>query len=396
MIRSGHEVYVVAPRVGDSDRYVYEGVSVFRYSISGQMSKNVCKGLSAPDGLDNFEKIIMEIAPDIIHFHTFNTIVNTYHLKTAKKLGIKTVFTPHQAGVFCPKGSLIAMSGQRCNGNVGSNPCTYCYLRDKGLSSVKASVLNVCGMVADLVPLFRRMEPASLFVKQTRLKELRDIQRYADKVIAISPWVQDTLHKNGVSNVCLVRQGVDKTLVGITKIEKKPDNILRLIFVGRIYPIKSLETLCAALEEIDKDRIHLTMACVCGKDRYAARIKDFVHSLPHFSWMENVPHDRLGEMLSEHDILVLPSISEMSPLVILEAFAAGIPVLASSIPPVTDLVEDGKNGLTFPVKDSSTLAQLLMRLQNEPQLVSALKQGVRAPRTFTEVSEELENVYASL
>lgn len=396
MLKKGYEVSVIAPRCGKKEIYDYKGIKVYRYAIPLSQPKNVCKGISAPDGIREFIAIIKEINPDIVHFHTFNTAVNNFHLKAVKELGIKTVFTPHQAGIFCGKGNLIDERGRRCNGQVTRNRCTRCYLQEKGFHIGMAHCLEIIGTLARKIPLLRSMIPASCMVGQSRLNELKSIQEYADRVIAISQWVQEAFAKNGIDNVSLVSQGVDVSLISNKKVHRDVRKRLRIIFVGRIYPIKSLETLCTALKKVDVNQIHLTMACVCGKDEYALGVKQFVHTLPNFSWEENVSHERLGDILADNDILVLPSISEMSPLVILEAFAAGIPVVASDIPPITDLVVNGENGLTFPVRDSNALAHHIENLLLKPELLVHLKTNVRPPRTFSDVSDDLLLIYNNL
>jgi glycosyltransferase involved in cell wall biosynthesis len=73
------------------------------------------------------------------------------------------------------------------------------------------------------------------------------------------------------------------------------------------------------------------------------------------------------------DILVLPSHREGLPTVILEAQAAGIPVVGASATGITDVVADGKTGLLFPVGDAAALAEAIARLIADNGLANKLR-----------------------
>jgi glycosyltransferase involved in cell wall biosynthesis len=76
------------------------------------------------------------------------------------------------------------------------------------------------------------------------------------------------------------------------------------------------------------------------------------------------------------DILVLPSLSEGRPNVVLEAHACGLPVVATNVGGTPELLEDGVNGLLVPVGDSDALAGALRRLATDHDL--RLRLGVAA------------------
>ena len=87
---------------------------------------------------------------------------------------------------------------------------------------------------------------------------------------------------------------------------------------------------------------------------------------------EDVP-----QVLADTDIFVLPSRTEAFPNVLLEAMATGLPVVASDVGGIPELVEDGRNGLLVPVGDAQALAAAIVRLMAEPQLADALGEAAR-------------------
>ena len=78
--------------------------------------------------------------------------------------------------------------------------------------------------------------------------------------------------------------------------------------------------------------------------------------------------DDVAAMLARADVFVLSSTSEGLPLSILEAMAAGLPVVASSVGGVPEAVEDGETGLLVPPRDPVRLAAALERLLVDPAL----------------------------
>jgi glycosyltransferase involved in cell wall biosynthesis len=91
-------------------------------------------------------------------------------------------------------------------------------------------------------------------------------------------------------------------------------------------------------------------------------------------------------VLRAFDVLALPSTIEGFPLVVLEAMAAGIPVVATPVGGVGELVRDGETGLLVPPEDPAALAAALHRLLDEPETARRLAEAARA-QVFERFSE---------
>ena len=106
--------------------------------------------------------------------------------------------------------------------------------------------------------------------------------------------------------------------------------------------------------------------------------------------------DRKGipEAYKNLDVLVTPSTwYENSPITMSEALACGCPVICSDTAGMTDLVEDGVNGLTFPVGDSAGLASCIRRLFDEPGLLGKLRSQMKPIETTLEVASRIADLY---
>jgi glycosyltransferase involved in cell wall biosynthesis len=106
------------------------------------------------------------------------------------------------------------------------------------------------------------------------------------------------------------------------------------------------------------------------------------------------------ELMSLFDIFVLPSLWEGLPFVLVEAATLGIPIVATAVDGVTEIIEDGKTGLLVPPKDGQALADAIIRLLRDKP--SALRLAVRAkaliPARFPlrRMVDQTQNLYLKL
>jgi glycosyltransferase involved in cell wall biosynthesis len=87
--------------------------------------------------------------------------------------------------------------------------------------------------------------------------------------------------------------------------------------------------------------------------------------------------NRISECLEQADCLVLTSLSEGKPNVVLEAFAAGRPVVASNIDGVREMIGENENGLLFEARDEQMLAAKLLELFNNRVLYKKFSENGR-------------------
>ena len=122
----------------------------------------------------------------------------------------------------------------------------------------------------------------------------------------------------------------------------KPEGELRILFLGRLHPVKALDRLIHALPLTDT-RCRLTLAGP-GTDDYARTLQSLVkqHKLEErVSFAGPVPEEKKARLFFEHDVCVLPSHSENFGLVIAEALAHAVPVIASDGTPWGDVAARG-------------------------------------------------------
>jgi glycosyltransferase involved in cell wall biosynthesis/uncharacterized membrane protein len=138
----------------------------------------------------------------------------------------------------------------------------------------------------------------------------------------------------------------------------------RIVSVGRFAYPKDYSTLVAALAALDADY----RACLVGEGPGRAAVAaEARRRLAERVELPGMRRDVPG-LLAAADILVLSSRSEGLPISILEAMAAGLPVVATNVGGVSELVGDGATGFLVPPGDAKALAAALERLRRDPPL----------------------------
>ena len=87
---------------------------------------------------------------------------------------------------------------------------------------------------------------------------------------------------------------------------------------------------------------------------------------------------------------------ETGPLVVLEAFAAGVPVLGSNLGGIAELVRDGVDGALVALDDVGAWAQAISDLSADRERIEKLRQGIQPPRTMRAVAAEMAVIYERL
>ena len=129
-------------------------------------------------------------------------------------------------------------------------------------------------------------------------------------------------------------------------------------------------------------------------ERYRQKIQALAANDPRIRFRDPIPSPEVVPTLRGYDVLAVPSQwLETGPLVALEAFAAGIPVIGWNIGGIAEIVHHGINGLLIEPGPSQAWANTLRRLAEDRVLLANLKAGVRKPRSSVQVTREMLYLY---
>ena len=138
-----------------------------------------------------------------------------------------------------------------------------------------------------------------------------------------------------------------------------------VLFVGHLVPVKALDVLLQAWALLLRDLPGAAPARLVlvgeGAERDALmRLAEQEGVAAQVTFLGSRPQPVVADWIAAADLLCLPSHAEGSPNVVVEALASGIPVVASRVGGIPDLVEDGVNGLLVPPGDPGALAAALV------------------------------------
>jgi glycosyltransferase involved in cell wall biosynthesis len=223
-----------------------------------------------------------------------------------------------------------------------------------------------------------------------------------DHVVAVCEWVKALLIGNGVDarKITLSRQGLSHSVPGAAAERQGFRPPLRIAFLGRIDAVKGLGILIEALQRAPGLAVALDIFAVAqGKagERLKEQLAEQIRLDPRISLRTPLAVAQVMDRLREYDVLAVPSQwMETGPLVVYEAFAAGIPVIGSRLGGIAELVTDEENGLLVEAASPEAWASALSRLVDDPNLLPRLKSGIKPVRTMLDVAQEMGPVYESV
>src|SRR5262245_20583554 len=177
---------------------------------------------------------------------------------------------------------------------------------------------------------------------------------------------------------------------------KDPSEELRLLFVGRAEERKGLPVLLAAFQAL-VEHVPSRLTVIGADPEDVSRLVADPDVLSHIDVLGKVSDSVLWRHLGDADLLCAPSLAgESFGMVLIEAFAAGTPVIASKIAGYSDVVTDGVDGVLVPPADPQALAEELQLLAHEPHRLTAMGEAGRksAERyAWPRVAKEVKQVY---
>lgn len=201
----------------------------------------------------------------------------------------------------------------------------------------------------------------TLKVKFYELLELLMMKR-ASAVVAVSEEMKRTLIRSGIKSS---RVHVIENFMGLAtpgRIATNSDSI-KLIYVGRLSPEKGCESLIQALANLNNPCFKLS---IVGEGVEKEKLLALVKKLKLQVQVEflGFRHD-VAQLMSRADALVMPSFREGQPLTLIEACMIGLPVLASHVGGIPELVHPGRNGLLFAPGNIHQITECLEKFYSE-------------------------------
>jgi len=210
------------------------------------------------------------------------------------------------------------------------------------------------------------------------------VMGWAKRVIVLSNIIgRHMIEDFGVDyeRVRLIPRSVDLEKFQFTSPGKKRKEDFNIGIIGRITPLKGhlyfIKAMAEVARVIPQLKIWVIGDAPASKEAYKEQIQVLVKrlGLSHITQFLGTQRD-IPAILSHLDLLVLATTShEAFGRVIIEAQASGVPVVATRVGGVIDIIEDGKNGLLIPAADPNSIAEAVIKIFKNPQLAADIAEN---------------------
>ena len=227
---------------------------------------------------------------------------------------------------------------------------------------------------------------------------IRGIWDNAAAVVACSDGLRDLAHTTDTDlKIDVIPDGLDLASFESTERKTNPTTV-RCLAIGRLIPRKGFQFLIRALPQILDKVPHNFEIEIVGDGPYREELIGLTENLGVTSYVHftgTVPYSELPQKYREADIFILPSLAEGMPLVVLEAMGTGLPIIASRVQGIDELVAEGVNGALFDPGDVDELASSLVKLINAGE--TRIEMGKASRKKVTPYDwKNIANTYLAL
>lgn len=338
-------------------------------------------------------------------------VVHTFHLRhvgadlvdRVREQGRGLVVSLMDFWFLCPRVILMRSDGQACSGppdrGRGCLPCHAPELAAELAASPDRAAIEALAAAAagESKPTWELA--GRVASHHDRFRYLKERLLQADAIVAPTVFLQQTFEHNSIptGRITHLAYGIDGTALSPLAAAARPELPQRpptFGFFGTFAPHKAPHVLVDAMARVQGE----CRAVLRGRtEDFADYSKDLLTRAAADPRVRiEPPFDRaqLRDALSAIDVLVVPSTwHENAPFVVLEARAAGLPVLASRFGGLVEVVQDGVDGELFAPGDAGDLARRLQRLVDEPGRMARYRAAVRPPKTLVSAVDEFEALY---
>lgn len=324
-------------------------IEVIKYRRSNDELKNMSSMQILSESLycyrtvRDISDLVKATRPDIIHAHNTFPLISPSLYWVASSNKIPIVQTLHNFRVLCPQ-AMFLRNGKVCEDCLGKLPwrgaVRGCYRDSMAQSSVLVGMLSLH----------------------------RALGTYSEKVtryIALNAFCRTKFIEGGLP---AERISIKSNFVDVPSM---PSGCrLGGLFVGRLSYEKGIKTLADSIKFLTNPKIRIVGTgaeeSVIAKD-------------PHFDWVGSLSQEQVFSEMRQASWLVMPSIwYENFPRTLVEAFACELPVIASRLGAMAELIDDGVTGLLFNPGDPKDLAEKIQWAEDNPEEMRRMGENARA------------------
>jgi glycosyltransferase involved in cell wall biosynthesis len=344
--RSGGEDHVFE---AETELLESKGHHVVRYEEHNSRIAASNAAIAAMDAVWNskvarsFTELTKRHDPDVVHFHNTFPLISPAAYYAVRKEGIAVVQTLHNFRLLCP-GATLFREGRTCEECIEKK-------------SLRPAIVHAC---------YRGSRPATAAVA-TMLSVHRAVGTWRHKVdlyVALSEFARRRFIEGGLP--------ASRIVVKPNFVSPDPGRGTGsgnyALFVGRLSAEKGIAVLASAWKELS----HIPLL-VAGDGPLSGM--EWPRGT---TWIGQQPREQILALMREARVLIVPSVCyETGPLAILEAFACGLPVIASDLGSMAERITHERTGLLFTPGDAADLARKVSWAFEHPEAVQSMRAAAR-------------------
>lgn len=327
--RHGHEVAIFSMTYPENEHSQWQ-----RYWPSN-MSK--LDAFTRPFGSNSvkqqFEQIINDFKPDIVHLHNIHTQLSPVIAEIAHEKGIRVVWTLHDTKLVCPCYTCMR------NGHW----CEECFSDRKAVIKYKCMPGGIIGSIIGYL--------------EAKKWNKESLQACTDLFLPPSQFMMDTVVRGGydAKKFRVLCNFIDVDKVKNPCFEKKD----YYVYLGRVNEVKGIRTLCKAASSLPYKLI------VIGGGDLLSELQEQHRESPNIEFKGQMEWNDFRPIIEGAKFMVIPSEwSENNPLTVIESQSLGTPVLGARIGGIPELIEENVTGMTFESGNVEDLKKKIDKMWN--------------------------------
>jgi glycosyltransferase involved in cell wall biosynthesis len=411
-----HDVTVLCADYNPGQRHghvtwrMYDGLPVIEITNNWRCA-SFRETYQSPVLADRLDHILHAVQPDVVHVH--NLLNLSFELPAmARRHGAKVVATLHDYTLMCPSGGQrVHVADEHVCRTIDVQRCARCFRESPfsaqialGGLAANAAIGPAVGIAARLARRFPiaagglvngigRLPTATVKPRdiEDRMTAARATLDQIDVVVAPSASIASEFARFGLPTAKM--RTIDYGFVPLLR--KAPRSLsrgcLRIGYVGTLVWHKGVHVLIDAVRRLPVSSYEVKIfGDLDVFPRYVADLRTRAEGL-RVQFLGKFDERDVSDVYRQFDVLVVPSLwLENSPLVIHEAFLAGVPVVGARIGGIADLVEDGRTGLLYDPGQAGALEAALRGLVDAPGRLEHLTAGVQTHARVRSIAEDAD------
>jgi glycosyltransferase involved in cell wall biosynthesis len=201
----------------------------------------------------------------------------------------------------------------------------------------------------------------------------------ADDIFVCSKALADEIRKlSPHRNIHVVYNGADIALFG-SVVRLPASGRKRILNIAKFEHKKSQDVTLAAFRQLLEQGLDCELTMIGAEGPTLKEVRHATHAFgDRVRILVGVPHEQIPEYMANCDLFILPSRSEGFPIVLIEAGAAGLPVVATNIPGITEFIKADVTGLLVEPDNSDALAEAIANVLENSELSASLASKLRS------------------